>query len=175
MNGLLFLSSDDFQVRRGDKGNILCNGLQGFSLVLFYSTNCKHCNVLVPIFKKLPGNIAGCQFAMVNISTNRECIEMSKNTISPITYVPYIILFIDGRPFMKYDGPSDVGEIGRFVMEVSRSLATRSRKEVVKDNDKVKHSKGKIPEYTVGHPLYGKDEDRCYLEFNSAYGEGKQQ
>jgi hypothetical protein len=101
MSGLLFLSSDDFLIGKGTKGDILCNSIPGFSLILFYSTQCSHCQTLIPIFKKLPGTINGCQFGMINISTNKECIRMASNTIAPIIYVPYIVLYVQGKPYTQ--------------------------------------------------------------------------
>lgn len=165
MSGLLFLTSDDFNISKGTKGNILCHSIPGFSLVLFYSTQCEHCKELIPIFKKLPGTIGGCQFGMINVSSNKNCIRMSKETIVPITYVPYIILYINGRPFMRYQGPYDSGEIRKFVLEVSQNVANKQKF----SSEKVKEDPhGGIPEYTIGKPLYG-DQKVCYLEFDNAY------
>lgn len=169
MSGLLFLTSDDFNIAKGTKGNILCTSIPGFSLILFYSTQCVHCQTLIPIFKHLPGTIGGCQFGMINVSTNKQCVRMSRDTIAPITYVPYIILYVNGKPFMKYNGPHDPSEIKRFVMEVASNIQNKQKfsAETVKEDPT---GRG-IPQYTIGHPLYGDcDDKRCYLEFDTAYG-----
>ena len=50
MSGLLFLNSEDFHLNKGTRGPIMCNNIQGFSLILFYSTQCQHCKELIPIF-----------------------------------------------------------------------------------------------------------------------------
>jgi thioredoxin-like negative regulator of GroEL len=127
MSGLLFLTSDDFLVEKSNKGDILCTNIPGFSLILFYSTQCVHCQSLIPIFKKLPGTIGGCQFGMINVTSNKECVRMSKDTIAPITYVPYIVLYIQGKPFMRYGGPHDGSEIKRFVLEVSNKVQNKQK------------------------------------------------
>ena len=116
MSSLLFLTTEDFQIIRGKTNgkNILSHGIRDYSLILFYSTQCIYCQQLIPIFKRLPETIGGCQFGMINVSTNREIIRMAKNTVSPITYVPYLILYINGRPWMRYDGPHEEGEIRRW-------------------------------------------------------------
>lgn len=173
MSGLLFLSSDDFSIAKGTRGNILCNSIPGFSLILFYSTQCPHCQTLIPIFKKLPGSIGGCQFGMINVSSNKTCVRMSKETIAPITYVPYIVLYINGRPFMKYQGPHNAEEILRFVLAVAEKVQNKQKfsEETVKEDPR-----GGIPAYTIGHPLYGPDDKVCYLPMDEAYGkEGNQQ
>ena len=168
MSGLLFLSSDDFTVVRGQNGKILVHTIPGFALILFYSTQCEHCKSLIPIFKDLPGTLGGCQFGMINVSINRETISMSQDTISPIRYVPFILLYIDGKPYMKYQGPYDGREIGRFVFEVSQKLQNKAK---FSPDVTVKEEARRIPEYTTGHPLIGMD-DVTYLEFQEAYVEG---
>lgn len=169
MSGLLFLTSEDFQIKKGTKGTVLATNIQGFSLVLFYSTQCEHCQSLIPIFKKLPGTIGGCQFGMINISQNKSCIIASRETIAPIQVVPYIILYINGKPYMRYQGPHDIKEIIRFIVEVSKKVQEKPSF-VKKDNNITKNNKDNtIPAYTIGKPLCG-EEDVCYLEFNTAYG-----
>lgn len=169
MSGLLFLSTEDFFTTKGVKGEILCHSIKGFSLILFYSTKCKHCQNLIPIFKKLPGSIGGCQFGMVNVSNNKRLIAMAKGTIAPITFVPYILMYIDGKPFMRYNGPQDINELRRFVLEVAKNVQNKQSfaNKVVKVDSK---KKNRIPEYTIGHPLCGED-DVCYLTFDEAYND----
>lgn len=171
MSGLLFLNSDDFQLQRVQKGTILCcPNIKGISLVLFYSTQCEHCQNIIPIFKRLPGSIGGCQFAMINVSNNRKCVMASRESIAPINVVPYILLYVNGRPYMRYNGPHKIEEIGRFVIEVSQKIQTNESTDKLEN---VKHSeRNKIPSYTIGLPLYGPDNKVCYLEFNSAYDKG---
>lgn len=169
MSGLLFLTSDDFITSKGTKGPILCHSIPGFSLILFYSNQCPHCKMLIPIFKCLPGTIGGCQFGMLNVGANKDCIRMSKETIAPINYVPYIVLYINGRPFMRYQGPYDQNEIKRFVIDVAQKVQNKQKF----SDDKVKEDpRGGIPQYTIGHPLYG-DDDVTYLEFDTAYEKDK--
>jgi Thioredoxin len=169
MNGLLFLTSEDFQIQSGVKGPIMCTGIQGFSLILFYSTQCQHCQSLIPIFKRLPGSVGGCQFGMINVSRNKQCVLMSRNTVAPITVVPYIVLYVNGKPYMRYNGPHDSKEIGRFIIEVSRKA--QKQENFDKDDKIKKDEKSGIPSYTTGHPLCGPDDKVCYLEFDNAYGE----
>ena len=164
MSGLLFLSNEDFVLSKGTKGNILCTSIPGFSLILFYSTQCPHCQNLLPIFKRLPGSINGCQFGILNVSNNKNCIRLSKDTIAPITYVPYIVLYVNGRPFLKYSGPPAESELKRFVFEVAQKI--QSKQKFSADNVK-EDVRGHIPAFTIGIPKC--DEDICYLEFQEAY------
>ena len=127
MSGLLFLTENDFNITNGTKGDILCNNIPGLSLILFYSTQCVHCQGLIPIFKRLPGSINGCQFGMINVSQHKNVVMKSKNTIAPITYVPYIILHVNGRPFMRYDGPQDENQIKHFIIDVAKKINNKQQ------------------------------------------------
>lgn len=167
MNALLFLSSDDFNIDAGSKGPLLCcNGLRGFSLIFFYSTQCVYCQNFIPIFKKLPGTIGGCQFAMINVSKNKDVIRLSRESIAPITYVPYICLYVNGKPFIRYEGPHDEGELRRFIVDVATKLQNRD-KFVNHPNIKEPEKDKGIPAYTIGKPVC--EDGVCYLEFEDAY------
>jgi hypothetical protein len=163
MSGLLFLTSEDFGCVKHPKGQLLCTNIRGFSLILFYSTACEHCQTLIPIFKRLPGSVNGCQFGMINVSTNKQCVAMSRTTIAPIEYVPYIVLYNNGRPYMRYNGPHDANEIKRFVIEVASNLqnSTNFAPDVVKKEGKP------IPEYCIATPKC--DQLVCYLPMDEAY------
>ena len=96
---------------------------------------------------------------------------LSRETIAPIKVVPYILLYVNGRPYMRYNGPHKIEEIGRFVIEVSQKI---QKNESTDKLENVKQSeKNKIPSYTIGKPLCGPDNKVCYLEFDSAYDNGK--
>lgn len=165
MSGLLFLQTSDFNIQKGTKGDILCHNINGISLILFYSTKCGYCQKLIPIFKKLPGQIGGCQFGMINVSLEQNVVRQSMNTIAPIKYVPLMMLFVHGKPFIRYDGPHDETEIKKFLVEVTSKLQTKEKF----SSNNVKQGKDKeIPAYTIGHPLYGQDEV-SYLEYDEAY------
>jgi hypothetical protein len=169
MSGLLFLTQDDFFIAKGTKGNILCSSIPGFSLILFYSPQCEHCQNFIPLFKKICGTVGGCQFGMVNIGANKGIIRMSKETISPITFVPYILLAVGGKPLMVYRGPPDINEMRRFIIEVAQKINSKQKF----SEEKVQEPpRGNIPQYTIGHPLFGEDED-FYFEFNKAYKDEK--
>ena len=162
MSSLLFLTTDDFALSKSNDGNnVLHHEIRGFSLILFYSTNCVYCQKINPIFKRLPEIVNGCQFGMVNVSMNKTLIGMAAKSITPIKYVPLIILYINGRPYMKYDGPPEENEIRRFILEVSNSVRDSGFTQVTKE-------KG-IPAYTIGNPLCGEG-DVCYLTFDESNG-----
>jgi thiol-disulfide isomerase/thioredoxin len=179
MSGLLFLTADDFTVENGTKGKILCNPIPSFSLVLFYSTQCTHCKTLVPIFKNLPGSIGGCQFGLLNVGTNMKVVQKSKGTVTEIQYVPLIILYINGKPFMRYAGKYNKSEIIQFVVSMSKRVQAKEAFSKEKGQSQTKENitedpRGGIPAFSIGRPLKGDGRlDVCYLEFQNAYSKKK--
>ena len=172
MSALLFLTANEFTVAQGQKGPILCHGIKGFSLILFYSTQCEYCKHLIPVFKSLPGTVYGCQFGMINVSQNKQCVNMAAQTVAPIKYVPYIVLYNNGRPFYEYKGPHTPKDIAHFVTDVAKRLQTRQQPA----QENVKDTSRPIPKYTIGKPLYGDGDDNvCYLDFQTAYPDKKPQ
>jgi thioredoxin-like negative regulator of GroEL len=168
MNGLLFLSSEDFMVNEINSEKLLCTQLnQGILLVLFYSTQCEHCKNAIPIFRQLPQSIHGCSFGMINVSTNAKVVHMARNTISNIQYVPLIVLYVNGEPTYKYKGPINLQDIQKFIVQMSKLF--ESKQQFVKPQDQ---GLKKIPEYCTAIPYC--NDDVCYLEFNDAYDKNKQ-
>ena len=163
MSGLLYLTSEDFDLINQNGKQMMKHSINGFSLILFYSNMCKFCPEYTNIFKAIPGSVSGCQFGILNVDTNKNFINASKNTISQINYVPFILLYVNGIPFMKYNGPPVISEIARFIIEVSKNIQQKQKfsSEVVK-----KDPNGGIPSYSIGHPLKNMV---CFLEFEEAY------
>jgi hypothetical protein len=123
----------------------------------------------------------------------------SKNTIAPIEYVPDVILYVDGVPYIRYDGPHEIDNIKSFIFNVYEKL----QKTCFSNNEQqqqqqpsvkqqlhntghanapykqqphvIREVKNSIPEYTVGVPVCGKrnDSNKCYLEFKTAYNSVK--
>ena len=170
--GLFYLNETDFIIKENQKGKSLTVGLDGYSLVLFYSTKCQHCQSLIPIFKKLPQTVGGCTFAMVNVSQNKGLIAKSATTRSPIKYVPLLILHINGEPYMRYDGPHKIEEIKRFVIEIAQKVSKNNKPQsnTQNSNSAPENVASEVPAYTIGRPKNaGKRNEVCYLGFESAY------
>ncbi len=178
--GLFFLNDDNFSIQNDPKGKNLCVNIEGYSLIFFYSTNCTHCQGLIPIYKKLPGAVGGCTFAMVNVNASSGVVSKSKSTQSPIKYVPLIVLYINGKPFMRYDGPHKFEEIKRFVIEIATKMsqnkpkANNSAKQAVNRSGSTPSKQQNIPAYTIGLPKNsGPRNASQYIKFDTAYTAGK--
>lgn len=171
MSGILYLNVNDFKLHNTKNGVLMGCGIRGISLILIYSKQCPHCSRLLPIFKQLPGTLEGCQFGLIDVTHDRRIISMSTKSIAPVAHVPYILLYINGMPFMKYKGDNTADSIRQFVIDIDKKLRTRqkARKEYLK-KEYIQKNKKKIPGYSIGIPLYGNNDEGDYLDFITAYG-----
>ena len=124
MSGIYFLNHTDFEVMKGDRGDMMSlkYDKNGLTLVLFYSKELPSCDFMMTRFKQLPGLMNGCNFAMVNMNKNMELVELSRNTIAPISYVPDLTLFVNGCPFIRYDGPQEIENICNFLRDIYEKI-----------------------------------------------------
>jgi thioredoxin-like negative regulator of GroEL len=142
MNSLLYLTPNDFDAKMHHK-------ILNTSIVLFYATTCQHSLHLLPIFKRLPKTINGaCQVGLFNVGFYNEIIPRSQTTDTPITYVPYIVLYNNGVPLIQYEGEQEEAAIVEFIKSMMDKLKQETKK--------IKRA------YCEGNPLCGDDEE-CYL------------
>lgn len=199
---IIYLSHNDFYIQNKQSNDQfsntgvtepvkLCNKLKGLSLVYFSSNQCSFCDTFQPIFEQLPRAIGGCYFAIINVSNNNQIVKASTNSTTPIKYVPYLLLYFSGIPFMRYDGVRNLESIKTFIFEVANRLQQNSvptagnsvrgssmgrqlgainetqnqmNQHMRKDDD----SDGKnVPTYAAGKPK--KTKDVCFLTLDEAY------
>ena len=165
-NNIFYLQEKDFSLQEGKKGNVLCCNTRGITLILFYSKSCPHCSDVLPVFQTLPRVVPHCQFGLLNISNHMRVAEMSINSICPIEYVPFIVLYINGRLFMKYTGPKTLEDIAKFLNDVISRLNTKKNFSSLK----IDSQENEIPPYSIGVPFNLVCEgEQCYLNFSEAY------
>jgi thiol-disulfide isomerase/thioredoxin len=172
-NNLLYLTEKDFFVQNGKKGPLLCCNTKGVTFVLFYAKSCPHCSDVFPIFQELPRILPSCQIALINVTSNMNVAQMSKDTTCPITYVPLMILFINGRPFMKYTGAKTLQDIYAFLQDVLNKLQTKRNFAVPQkdllDDDVAQFANG----MGIPYNLVVCDGEQCYLSFKDAYSRNR--
>lgn len=175
MNSIIKLRSDDFQIQQGTKGSVLCNGIKGLSLCLFWSPNCQICKNIEPMYRRLPQTINNCKFCLLNINENQSIIALAKETIAPIEFVPYIVFYVNGRPFLQFDDQCVIEKIINFVNYATKLV--ESKKSFIDKGAVIKETDS-IPLYSVAKPYseFRCDESGfCYLTYSQAYGQGKNQ
>ena len=168
MSKLLYLSSEDFTVIQGPNGPVLSNRVKGISIVLFYSKKCVHCHSFIPIFKRIPSSVSGVSFGMVNVSQNIELVKMAEQTILPIKYVPLIVVYVNGKPFIKYKGSNTEQGIKNFLSEITQKLNNKQYFSQQQREMKTEKKENSIPDYCIARPKCN-SEGVCYLSFDKAY------
>jgi thioredoxin-like negative regulator of GroEL len=113
---ILFLNETNFTV---NSEKSLTVNIPNFSLVLFYSTRCPHCKQMIEVIKRMPTLINGCTFAMVNLDESRGVVQKAKLSTLELKFVPFLVFYASGIPYMVYNGPTVDTEIKRFVVQVS--------------------------------------------------------
>ena len=167
MSSLFLLSAREFSIKNTEQqGPQLHTRIPGVSLVLFYSKSCSFCQTLIPIFKNLPSKVNGVHFAMANISADGGRLQkMSEATQSKFTYVPLLVLYVNGVPYMEYKGPKTLENMAKFVFEVSQKL---EKNQDFSFGRVCKNPNSNIPGYCAGQNE--QDDDVCFLTYDEAYG-----
>lgn len=166
--GLYLLSAREFYIKQTENGPQLHHRIPGISLILFYAKSCEFCQTLIPQYKTLPDIVQGVHFGMANVSANEMRIkQMSEATSSKITYVPLLIIYVHGVPFMEYRGPKNKDSIAKFVYEVAAKVNSGQDFSFGKVCN---NPKSTIPGYCAGGLEGDNQDDVCMLTYEEAYG-----
>lgn len=172
MNSLLFMTHDDFGVMYDKvlRTNILTTAItQGMSMVLFYSPQTPASRHALQLFKQFPMHL-GCTFAAALVTGN--LIQKAQMTNTPITYVPYIILYYNGVPKLEYRGDKTIADVVAFITQVTQHFTNNTASQFFQKSNNVHPREKMIPAFSIGRPKC--DDDVCYIEFNDAYKDGVQ-
>lgn len=156
--GLLILEEEDFELVESGKVTHLIHTVGcKYSIVMFYTDECDQCKVIKPILLGFVGNPT-IQICVVNVydPDSVNLIEQSQKTTTPLQHVPFIVFYINGIPFKKYDGQYNFSDFQSFVQNV---MVEASK---IKDTSEI----NEIPPYTIGKPNSAKV---CYLTYQKAY------
>jgi hypothetical protein len=125
-------------------------------------------------FRQLPFKIGGAKFGLCNIMQNQELIKMANKTIAPIVGVPYMVLYVNTRPFLQFDDDDKSLENMAQFMNAMISRLNTQKKFIEGKGMKIE---SEIPKYTTGIPfniVCDEEKGMCYLNYEDAYkGKGK--
>jgi hypothetical protein len=156
--GLLILEEEDFELVESGKVTHLTHTVGcKYSIVMFYTDDCDQCKIIKPVLLSFVGNPT-IQICMVNVydPDSVKLIEQSQKTTTPLQHVPFIVFYINGIPFKKYDGQYNFSDFQNFIKNV---MVEASK---IKDTSDI----NEIPPYTIGKPNSAKV---CYLTYQKAY------
>lgn len=124
-------------------------------LVYFYSTKCTYCEQFTPFFQNLPLEIKGnITFAMCNAQDQgmMSLLASTADTTTPITEVPFVLLFHNGIPVKRFPAQTDIGALKRFIVDAQSEIVNKKTVE------------------PAALPANTKNPNKvCYLTYGSAY------
>jgi thioredoxin-like negative regulator of GroEL len=128
-----------------------------YSVVMFYTDSCDQCKIIKPILLRFVGT-PETQICMVNVYSpdSANLIQLSQKTSTPLQHVPFIVFYIDGIPFKKFDGQYTYTDFQQFLTNVIFEAKKLKTTDTIHD----------IPPYTIGKPNSAKV---CYLTYHKAY------
>lgn len=181
-SGLFFLTDREFSLQPSSQNLVgaiqgqgqsvrqydLAHRIPGVCVVFFYSISCPVCKPLFQEFKTLPGKVHGVNFAVANVSANNMRIQqMAEASTTPIRYVPYIVVYVNGKFYLEYRGPKKIDSIARAAYEIAAKIQTGQD-----------FSQGKVCTSQSGAQGYcvdgyeDDDDDVCYT-VDEIFGSGK--
>lgn len=129
---LIDLNHNSFKKMKGNRGYVLgIPNATNLTLLMFYSDRCEYCEQAMPELVKLnnvlQNNKLPIQVAICNVGENPQIIQESQQTVDPIKYVPYMIIYQRDRPYLRYNGKKIAQEMFSYLMEVLKRVDTRQQ------------------------------------------------
>ena len=127
------------------------------SLLLFYSIQCPHCKDMLQTFRNLLDHVSGINIGIMNINKpeNKNVLLESKYTHNTkIEYVPYVLLFYDGKAIARYDDDSHLENILQFIHDTTQNMRQSFENEDTKPKEMLRPYKKKHLKRTI---------KRCYM------------
>ena len=121
---ILHLTNNDFYVDNGKKGKVMCTTQKDILFAFFHlnDNECSNCTTMIPEFVNVAKRLPQIKYALVNLSKYPEIFKKTVDTIAPIKYVPYLIIFVNNRPFLRYDGGKSASEMYEFIKELLENM-----------------------------------------------------
>lgn len=118
---MLDLTPFDFNILKTPKGDVIeYKSSKDLTVIIFYKNdeNKVYSDQYIKIFKEIEQTEMECTFAGINVDEYPNQLELSTNTKTPIHYVPYVVIYVQGRPYMSYSGKIDPVEIIKLITYV---------------------------------------------------------
>lgn len=125
MSAIRFLTPQNFVVI-GTRTKTLGINLQGNVFVFFKMQGCDSCAQFEPIFAQLSKVDGRVTCAILDITQYREVTMWSRETSTPITAVPILILYVNGRPHAKFGGTKNIPSIQGFITKALQTTPPTS-------------------------------------------------
>lgn len=125
------LQSGNFVLDAANK--LKLKNIAGISLVCFKLDNSESNGFIASAFTPLSKSFTSVKFLILNIDQNRQVVTMAKNTATPITTAPLLILYHDGNPHARFAGSPNIQSVAEFLKQILGKL-TQAQAPVVPQN-----------------------------------------
>lgn len=177
---LIELNADSFRKLKGSKGYVLgIPNANNLTFVMFYSTQCEYCDQAMPelarLSRHLRENNLPIQVAVCDVGKNRAVIKEAADTVDPIKYVPYSVIYLKDRPYVRYNGNKVAEEIYKYLIEVMRRIDTKQQfvradaRQGQQQDDEEKEEMPQGPSMGVPYNMVT-EQSVCYLTSEEALG-----
>lgn len=112
------LNASSFNVINGHL-ELVMNQIPVYTLVMFHSETCPSCVKFMPFFQKASTVFPHVKFAAINLTRNRQIIQMSQQTSTPISNVPKLVFYFNGEPKAVYNKVTyNMNDMGNFLNDM---------------------------------------------------------
>lgn len=148
------LTPNDFKIVKTPKGDLVQLLRDELLVVLFYKNeeNRVYSDEFIKVFEQIEQTEVECKFAVINVDEYPECVDLSSKTFTPIHYVPYVVVYVHGRPYMSYSGKIDAVELVKLITYVQLMETVTAQIQIDK--------KTVVPIYFVKEDEQPKEDDK---------------
>lgn len=167
----MHLTPNDFYI---NEELTLGNKLPGYSFIFFMTLDCPYCDDVKPAFDHLAKIIQGCSFFYMDVSQkNQEIVIKARQSRTPIDYVPYLMLFYNGKQIKQYipdeDRPqNNVEKMTNFLIQHASTPPQSPLTDPLRGGE-ARPTTDNIPPYSIGIPGNLASKKVCYLSYPNAY------
>ncbi len=86
----------------------------------------RNCSPFLDCIGELTKRVPQCSHGFMDITHNPDLIDRFERTNMPITYLPFIVLYYDGVPYARYEGPPDVQQMVAFIQNTYQNMQMQS-------------------------------------------------
>lgn len=125
--GIYNLGIQNFQVGGGGgKRTLNLQTREPMVLCFFKQQGCPACTAFEPIFAQLSKMDPSVSYGICDLSgQNRDIIRMSQGTTSTITAVPFLVMYVHGKPFAVFRGKKNIPSLRSFIDKVRGMMSQR--------------------------------------------------
>lgn len=122
------LTDRHFSVQNVNNKRLLTiTGAGNITLVYFRKNGSPNCSKFDPMFQNLSRMDTRVDYAVLDLSRFPQVLRLSRNTVSPIQKVPWMVLYVGGVPGLKYTGDWHPKAISGFISSALPQISARNQ------------------------------------------------